>query len=407
MATATARTASVFRSSSFARFYAGQSLSYLGDGLRTLAIPLIVYKLTGSGVALGLTWGLELIPYAFVSLVGGSLADRVDRRRLMLGCDALRCVIMLALSALLAAGRLALWEVYAGVFVLACAGAVFLGCQQSAIPYLLGKDRVTSAVAALNATEQGVNLVAPPLGGAILSIVGPLPALLANAATYLASQLAIASVPDFGPERPGRIPSPRDVVADVVAGWRFLRTEPALEILAFISMAMNLIGSVGFVAIIPFIKRAFDATDWSVGLAFGCFAGGAALGALLAARTRWPFGRAYGIATLLDGLVWLPVAWAPSLPLAIVGISLSSLCAGYSVTAVVSWRMRIVPEDLVGRVFGVVKVYALGGIFPGALLGGWMVDHVGVRPTMAISGIGFLAVAAVAFALPAVRAERR
>ena len=72
MATLTARLPSVFRSSSFARFYAGQCLSYLGDGLRMLAIPLIVFHLTGSGVALGVTWGLELIPYAFVSLIGGS-----------------------------------------------------------------------------------------------------------------------------------------------------------------------------------------------------------------------------------------------------------------------------------------------------------------------------------------------
>jgi MFS family permease len=407
MASVTARSASVFRSSSFTRFYAGQSLSYLGDGLRTLAIPLIVYKLTGSGVALGVTWGLELVPYAFVSLIGGSLADRVDRRRLMLACDALRCVVMLALSALFALGRLALWEVYVGVFVLACAGAIFLGAQQTSIPYLLGKARVKSAVAALNATEQSVNLVAPPLGGALLSIVGPLPALLANAVTYLASQLAIASVPDFGPETPGRLPTPREIAGDVLTGWRFLRGERALFVFSLLSLALNFVGSIGFIAIIPFVKRAFGATDWDVGVAFGCFAGGAALGALVAARTSWRFGPAYVLATLLDGLAWLPIAWAPSLPLAIVGITISSACSGYTITNVVSWRLRIIPDELVGRVFGVVKVLVLGGIFPGSLLGGWLADHLGVRQTEALSGCAFLAVALVALALPVVRAEGR
>ena len=68
-----ARPASIFRSSAFARFYAGQALSYLGDGLRTLAIPLLVFRLTGSATALGWTWGLELLPYAFVSLIAGSV----------------------------------------------------------------------------------------------------------------------------------------------------------------------------------------------------------------------------------------------------------------------------------------------------------------------------------------------
>ena len=61
MATVTARTPSVFRSSAFSRFYAGQALSYLGDGLRTLAIPLLVFRLTGSATAIGWTWGLEML----------------------------------------------------------------------------------------------------------------------------------------------------------------------------------------------------------------------------------------------------------------------------------------------------------------------------------------------------------
>src|ERR1700716_1094313 len=82
MATATgARPASAFQSSAFSRFYAGQALSYLGDGLRTLAIPLLVFHFTGSATAIGVTWGLELAPYAFVSMIAGSLADRIDRRR--------------------------------------------------------------------------------------------------------------------------------------------------------------------------------------------------------------------------------------------------------------------------------------------------------------------------------------
>ena len=407
MATLTARLPSVFRSSSFARFYAGQCLSYAGDGLRMLAIPLIVFHLTGSGVALGVTWGLELIPYAFVSLIGGSLADRVDRRRLMIVCDALRFTVMIALSVLFALHRLLLWEVYAGVFVLAIGGAIFWGSQQSSIPYLVGKERTKGAVAALAATEQAVNLIAPPLGGALLSIAGALPALLANAATYLFSQAAIATVPDFGPETPSGIPTPSQVVDDVVTGWRFLRNDRAMYALSLLALGMNFIGSIGFIAIIPFLKRAFEATDWQVGLAFGCFSGGAALGAVLAARTRWPMGLAYATSALIDGIAWLPIAWAPSLALATIGITISSVCSGYSVTQVVSWRLRVIPDALVGRVFGVVKVVVLGGIFPGSLLGGWLADHAGVRTTMAISGAAFLAVAIVAVTLPVVRAERR
>jgi MFS family permease len=252
----TARSASVFRSSAFARFYTGQAFSYLGDGLRTLAIPLLVYRLTGSGIALGWTWGLELLPYALVSLIAGSLADRVDRRRLMLVCDALRFCVMAALTLLFWTGHLTLAEIYVGVFVLAIGGSAFLGAQTPTIPYLLGKERAKSAIAALQATEQSVNLIAPPIGGALLAWVGPLPALATNALTYLISQAAIQSVPTYGPDEPQGLPSPRKVGADIAAGWRFTMRDPALRVLTAFSSLGNFVGTIGYIAIIPYLKRA-------------------------------------------------------------------------------------------------------------------------------------------------------
>ncbi len=407
MASVTARTPSVFRSSAFSRFFAGQTLSYLGDGLRTLAIPLLVFRLTGSATAIGWTWGLEFLPYAFVSVVGGSLADRVDRRRLMIVCDAVRFAVMAAFSVLYATGRLSVGLIYGGVVLLAVGGSIFLGAQTPTIPYLLGKDRAKAGVSMLQATEQTVNLVSPPLGGAIMGIIGPLPALVVNAITYLCSQAAIASVPTFGPDAPGKIPSLRDVANDVAAGFRFLWADGALRATSLAGMCFNCVGSVGFVSLIPYFKRSFDATDASVGIAFGCFSAGAALGSFIAGRTHWHVGAALIIANVIDGLGWLPLPWTHSMPVAVGGVVVSSVCGGYWVTTIVSWRMRIIPEDLVGRVFGVVRLFVLAGVLPGSLLGGWLSDHAGVRFTMAVSAIGYLACSLV-LALPrAMRAEKR
>ena len=407
MATLTARAASVLRSSSFARFYAGQALSYLGDGLRTLAIPLLVYRLTGSGTAIGWTWGLELLPYAVVSLVGGSLADRVDRRRLMLACDALRCTVMVLFSVAFATGHLTVAEVYGGVLLLAIGGSIFLGAQSTSIPYLLGKDRSKSAVAALQATEQTVNLVAPPVGGAIFAMIGPLPALVVNALTYLGSQASIASVRTFGPDAPSGIPSLREIAGDVAMGWRFLIGDRAMRTLSTFNCLLNFVGSMGFVSLIPYFKRAFAVGDQIVGLAFGWFAAGAALGSFIAGKTHWPFGRALIVAYLVDGLGWVPLSWTHSIVVAVAGVAVSSVCAGYGVTTIVSWRMRVIPEHLVGRVFGVIRFVVLGGILPGSLIGGWLSDHAGVRTTMAVSAYGFLGLALILAFSGSVRAERR
>jgi len=407
MATLTARSASAFRSSAFTRFYTGQALSYMGDGLRTLAIPLLVFRLTGSATAIGWTWGLELLPYAFVSLIGGSLADRVDRRRLMIGSDAVRFVVMALFSVLFATGHLTLGTIYAGVVVLAVGGSLFLGAQTPSLRYVLGADGVQRGMSALVATEQTVGLVAPPLGGALMGLIGPLPALVVNTITYLCSQAAIASVPTFGPDEPGGVPTPREIAADVAAGWRHLMADNAMRVTSVCSLFFNLVGTVGFVALIPYFKRAFAAQDAAVGIAFGCLAGGAAIGSYIAGRTHWSVGRALIVANLADSVIWLVLPVAPSMPVAVAALALASVCSGYYVTTIISWRMRILPEELVGRVFGVVRLVVLVGIFPGSIAGGWLADHVGVRPTIAVSAVGFLVVSLFLAMSPAVRAERR
>jgi MFS family permease len=407
MATATARPASVFSSSAFSRFYAGQALSFLGDGLRTLAIPLLVFRLTGSATAIGWTWALELCPYAFVSVIAGSLGDRVDRRRLMLACDGVRFTIMALFALLFATGHLTVTMIYGGTLLLAVAGAMFLGAQTPSLPYLLGKERVKGAVAALNATEQAVGLVAPPVGGVLFALVGPLPALAINAFTYLTSQFAVASVRTFGPDAQRGLPSLHELVNDVMSGARFLFAEKAMAILSFSSCWFNFIGSIGFVALIPYFKREFAAGDQLVGIAFGCFAAGAMVGAFVAGRTHWPFGPSVLALYFVDGLSWLPLPYTHSLWTAVALITFSSLCSGYVVTSIIAWRLRVIPEEMVWRVFGVVRLVVLVGIVPGSILSGWCADHLGARTTMLISAVGFMAYTVVIAFSRTVRAERR
>jgi MFS family permease len=398
---------SVFRSSEFRRYYAGQAFSYLGDGLRTLAIPLLVFHLTGSAASLGLTFALELLPFAVFSLLGGSLADRLNRRTLMLGADAVRFLIMALFTLALWRGVLSLPLLYTGVVLLSVCAAIFLGAQSSSIPYLLGKDRAKAAVAVLVATEQGVNLIAPPLGGAIFGLVGALPALAINALTYLTSQVSIASVASFGPERPGGFPALDEIARDIRAGFRFVTADRTMRTLTLSSTAMNAVAIFGFVAMIPYLKREFGASDQIVGLAFGCFAVGSVTGSLIAGRTHWPFGRALISAYIADALAWLPIIWTHSLAVAVASVTVCAACGAYEITCIVGWRMRVIPEAMIGRVFGVVRLLVLVGMVPGSILGGTIADRFGPRLVMGISGIAFLLLALLLLRSRAVLSERR
>ncbi len=389
------RERSVFAVRGFAYYFGGQALSYIGDGLRSFALPLLVFHLTRSALSTGITYALEIVPFALVGLVGGSLADRIDRRRMMIGCDLVRFAIMAAFAIAYARHWLTLPMLYVGIVLLASAAAVFLGGQQSSIPHLVGTARSTQATAALIAAEQTSNLITPPIGGAIFSVAGALPALIANACTYLISQLTLAAVPTLGPDAPGPLPSVRTIATDIAAGFRHLTADRALRAVTLTSFGLNLFGMMAVAVLIPFLKVDLAASDAVVGLAFGGGAVGSILGALIAGRyaLRWPFGVALQIAYALDALLYIPVMFAHSVPVFVIFSALSSAAGSFEVAQIVGWRMRITPGDKIGSVFGAARLVVLSGIGPGAFVGGLLAQLYDPRLSIVISEVGFLFIA--------------
>jgi len=403
------RVESVFRNRSFSLFYAGQAFSYIGDGLRIIAIPLLVYHLTGSALSVGVTYALELGPFALFGLVGGSLADRLDRRMLMIACDAVRFLVMAFFAVGYATKVLTLPALYAGIVAISIAAAVFVGGQASTIPYLLGKHRATKAMSALLAAEQLSQTILPPVGGALFALVGPLPALIANACTYLVSQISIAAVPGLGPDAPGRLPSLRVVASDVGVGFRAMWADRGLRSFSGVSLAFNFFGLMAGAVLIPFLKRDFGASDAVVGYSLGVGAIGAVVGSWVAGHVphSWRFGRMMVVAYALDGLLFVPVMFTHNLALAVTFLALTNGCVLFEVAQLIGWRMRIIPEELVGRVSGAARFIALLGTVPGALAGGALADHFGARSAILVAGYGYLALALALAAIPSIRSERR
>ena len=400
---------SVFSNRSFRLFYAGQTFSYVGDGLRLIAIPLLVYHLTGSALSVGTTYALELGPFALFGLVGGSLADRLDRRSLMIGADIVRFAVLALFALGYRFGFLTLAMLYAGIVVISLAAAVFMGGQASSIPYLLGKERATQATSVLLAAEQTTLMILPPVGGAFFALVGPLPALAINAFTYLVSQGSLAFVPTLGPAAPSGLPSLREIRSDVATGFRFMWHDEAMRALSAVSFLLNFFGLMAGAVLIPFLKRDFGASDLMVGYALGLASIGAIAGSWLAGRVPrpWPFGRVLIVAYALDGVLFIPVMLTHDLAVAIAFLSLTNGCVLFEIAQIVGWRMRVTPAELVGRVFGAVRLVALGATVPGAIVGGLLADRYGARVAIVVAGAGYLTLALAIAAVPAIRRERR
>jgi MFS family permease len=399
----------IFASRAFRRYFAGQSLSFIGDGLRTLSVPLLAYHLTHSALTTGTALICEIAPFSLFGLVGGSLADRLDRRRLMIGCDAVRFLVMSLFAITWALHVLTLPMIYGGLVIISICAAGFLGGQSSSLPYLLGRDRATKGIAVLIAAENTSNLITPAIGAALFAYFGPLPALTINALTYLASQISLALIPSLGPDRVAGLPTLRHLIADVWLGYRHLWGDLGMRAQAFAAFSLNIFGFGGYAILIPFLKKGFDATDQQVGIFFGISALGAIAGASVAARysDRWRFGRAIAVAYALDALLFLPVVLVSNIWLAAAFWGTSNALANFELAQIIGFRMRVTPPDLVGRVMGAVRLLVLAGMAPGVLVFGWVADHRSPHAAMAIAAAGYIVVAFVALLSPAIRNETR
>lgn len=400
---------SIFASRSFRQYYTGQTLSLVGDGLRTLAVPLLVFKLTGSALSTGISYVCEIVPFALFGLIGGSLADRVDRRTLMIGADAVRCTVMALFALLFARHALSIGMLYGGLVLVAICAAVFMGGQASSIPFLVGSRAGTQAAAALAAAENTSNLITPIAGGAMFSFFGPLPALAVNAATYFFSQLSLARIPTLGPEECSGMPSLRHIRDDIRLGFGFMLKDRGMRAQAFASLVLNVFGFGGYSVLIPFLKRGFGASDPQIGIFFGISAAGAVCGSLFAAKFahRWPFGRALCVAYFIDALIFVPVVLTGDMWVAGVFWALANACAQFEVAQIVGFRLRVTPPETVGRVFGAVRLFVLCGMAPGVVAFGWIADRFTPHVAMDVAAVGYLVIALAAIASPAIREETR
>jgi MFS family permease len=400
---------SVFASQAFRKYFVGQSLSLLGDGLRTLSVPLLAYHLTHSALSTGAAFACEFGPFTIFSLVGGSLADRVDRRKLMIACDAVRFLAMATLAVTYWLHVLTLPMIYGGLIVISTAAAGFVSGQSSSVVYMLGSKRSTEAVAALITAENVSNLITPMIGGALFAYYGPLPALIVNAITYLAAQLSVYLIPSLGPDEPAGIPSVRHVLDDIALGYRVLWGDAAMRAVAFASLVLNFFGFGAFAILIPFLKQHFGAGDQQVGVFLGITAAGAVAGAAFAAKTasRWPFGRVVSIAYLLDAFIFIPVVLTSNIWIAALAWAAAGACVNYEIAQIVGFRMRVTAEAMVGRVMSAARVIALSAMVPGILFFGWFADRHTALAAMWIATIGYIVMAFAAVSTPAIRNETR
>ncbi|GAA1016198.1 MFS transporter [Nocardiopsis tropica] len=371
--------------------WTSSGLSNLADGVLKVALPLVALRFTDSplliaGVAFALT-----IPWLLLSLPAGALADRYDRRRLMVGANLARGLLLAGLAAALALDLGSVWLLYAVALGVGTAETVHDTSAQSILPQVVGRDRLSRANGRLHAVELTAHQFAgPPLGG-ILVALGLAAAFTAPAALWLVAAGTLVLVRgSFRTERA----APATMRTDIAEGLRFLWRHRTLRTLAAMVGLSNFSTNAAFTVMVLFAvgpASPMGLSEPAYGLLLTATAAGSVLGALTAEHVERLLGRAWSLrvsALAFAVLVGVPALTADPL---VIGAGFFVGGVGLSVWNVVtvSLRQRITPDHLLGRLNSAYRLLAWGTLPLGAAAGGLIAQFFGL--TAVFAGMGALA----------------
>jgi MFS family permease len=390
-------------------FWAGQTLSFVGDAFSTVAIPLLILQLTGSLTQMGVVTALIGAGSLLAGIAAGPIVDRVDRRQLMIRCDLGRAIIYALVPIGWALLGPQLWLVY-GVTLLGSGLAMLFGVAYiTAVVNLVDREQIVDANGRLQATYALAFILGPFLAGIVSARFGPALAIGLDGVTFLASaiSLSLLRLRRAAAERAEATEGGRS--QEFLAGVRFLFGSPLFRWLTI------LVGAVAFAStgvmdlVIYYLKHDLGQNDQLVGLVFGIASVGTMLSGLLVARLR----RSYGSAVCFIGGVVLQ-----GIAVLLLGVSTSTLILaviwgvaafGDSTRGIVTMTLRqeLTPDHLLGRVTAAFwTVFSVPGPL-GALVLTHFGERVGARTALLVVGVFIVCIGVVAVFTPVRRVDER
>jgi MFS family permease len=370
-------------SRNFRLFFAGQAVSVTGTWMQMVAAAWLVLHLTNSGVALGIDTALAFGPILVLGPLGGMVADRHDKRRILLGTQVAFGLLALALWAVVASGVVELWMVYALSFLQGVVTSVDQPTRQSFFAEMVEPRDLPNAVSLNSAVMTGTRIVGPALAGVLIAGVGMEWCFLINAVSYLAVIAGLLAM-RTDELRPHRATRSRGAIRN---GLRYAwRTDELRRPLVLMSVLF--LFSFNFSVLIPlFAQRTFDGDAGTLGVLFMVTGIGSLAGALVLAGRPNPSERRLARAAVGVGVVTMLVALAPTLPAAIAAMfPLGVASIVFFVTANSTLQLSSRP-DMRGRVMALYGIVFLGSTPIAAPIAGWVGEHLGPRVGLAGGGV--------------------
>jgi MFS family permease len=390
---ATQRTFRSLRVRNYRLFFFGQLVSNSGTWMQQIAQDWLVLKLTNRALPVGVTTALQFGPVLLLGIWGGLLADRSDKRRLLVATQLAMGALALALGVLTATGAVRLWMVYLLALLLGCATAFDMPTRQSFVSEMVGPEQLANAVGLNSAGFNAARMIGPAAAGVLISAFGIAPAFFANAVSYLA---VVGGLLAMDSRRLHRLPPAPRSNGQVREGLRYVRATPVLwSTLLLVAVVGTL--SLNSRVLLPLLARfSFHGDAALYGTLASLLAAGSVVGALAAARRARPTRRLLLGSAALLGVTGLLAAAAPTAVtegVALVPLGVATIA--FMSTANSIMQLNSHPE-MRGRVMSLYGAVFLGSTPLGGLIVGWLAERFGPRSGLLLAGVAGLAAAAVA-----------
>ena len=392
-------TFAVFRRRSFTLLWMAQFISTIGNGLTAIAASILVYRLTGSALSVGMMLLATALPGLFIGLIAGVVVDRFDRKRIMIAASLICAVLSAAIPLVLPFG---IGWLYALVALSSAVGQLFAPAQASVLPETAPDDELAAANAMMTISQYGALTIGYAGAGLIAARASITWAFYLDALSFAVSALCIMLI-RVAPLAANQVTNLTAVARNLRAGLGFVRDTAVLR--SLVLMFVPVFISFGFTnaLFLPFTTRALGATEFQYGVLEAAFTVGFVVGSLMLAKLtdRLHAGQWIAVSFLGMGVSTIGMALAWSVPFAIVCTAMVGLLNAPSYLARQLLIQRTTPREMRGRVSSVFFVTRDTGFMLGMGAVG-LADVFDVRLLLLFSALVLIGCGALALILPGI-----
>ncbi|MPZ92838.1 MAG: MFS transporter [Actinobacteria bacterium] len=382
-------------------YFFGQIVSMSGTWIQSVAQMWLVYQITGSGVALGVVTALQFTPVLVAGMWGGIVADRFDKRKILMATQSAAALLAALLGILTAFEIVELWMIYVLAFALGSVSVIEVPTRQSFVIEMVGEDQLSNAIGLNSTVFTSARVIGPAIAGVLIAGVGLAWCFLINAVSFAAVIVSLTKM--NAAELHGGEPVERSK-GQLREGLRYVWNTPILRTSL---LMMAIIGTIAFnfrILLPVMAEEEFGGGAGTYGALSAVMGVGTVLGALFVASRKYPTRKTLIYSAMAYGVLIVIAGLAPNVSLEMIAL-VPMGAAGIAFVATANSTLQLnAKESMRGRVMALYSVVFLGSTPIGSPIVGWIGETFGVRAGFLISG--FACLLASAYAIDVVRKER-